>query len=467
MNNHVLADNRIGRLLFKLSLPATIGMLVQALYNVVDTIFVGQGVGTIAIASLTIVFPIQMLVMAVSLMVGIGAASIISRALGAGEFDRANNALGNVMLIIVGLGIFVALMVNLFINPILIIFGASQTILPYAREYARIILSGSILFSFAMSTNSIIRAEGRATIAMTTMLISATLNIILDPIFIFVFHWGIKGAAWATVISQATTVIYLIIYFFTGKSSLKITKASFKLNVRLIYEMMAVGSSAFVRQVSGSLIAVIVNHTLKAYGGDISIAVYGIVNRTLAFVMMPLLGISQGIQPIVGYNYGAHQFQKARRALRLGVRWTTTISCTGFLILILFPDKAIGMFTSDQALMGIGISAIRIINLILPTLGFQIVGATLFQSLGMARKALYLTLARQVLVIPLILILPIFWRLNGIWWAHPMADLIFFFVTLSMYLPQIRALDRSPEKISSVPVPDLHLIGEPETPPTL
>ncbi|MDD5062191.1 MAG: MATE family efflux transporter [Candidatus Marinimicrobia bacterium] len=466
-NNHILADNRIGHLLFKLSMPATIGMLVQALYNVVDTIFVGQGVGTVAIASLTIVFPIQMIVMAVSLMIGMGAASIISRALGAGELDRANNTLGNVILIVVGLGISVAVLANLFINPILVIFGASPTILPYARDYARIILSASILFSFAMSTNSVIRAEGRATIAMTTMLISAILNLILDPIFIFTFRLGIKGAAWATVISQATTVVYLIIYFFTGKSTLKITKSSFRLNTKLIYEMMAVGSSAFVRQVSGSFIAVIVNHTLKAYGGDISIAVYGIVNRTLSFVMMPLLGISHGVQPIVGYNYGARQFKKARRALRLGVRWTTMISLTGFLILILFPDKAVGLFTNDQDLMVIGIGAIRIVNLILPTLGFQIIGSTLFQSLGMAKKALFLTLARQILVIPLILILPVFWQLNGIWWAHPIADLAFFFVTLSMYLPQIKALDQSPEKIAPVPIPDINLIGEPETPPTL
>ncbi|MFH1213896.1 MAG: MATE family efflux transporter, partial [Candidatus Neomarinimicrobiota bacterium] len=184
--NHILADDHIGRLLLKLSLPATIGMLVQALYNVVDTIFVGQGVGTVAIASLTIVFPIQMIVMAVALMVGMGAASIISRALGAGEMARASKTLGNVLLIIAVLGVFVAIFANIFINQILIVFGASRTVLPYARDYARIILSGSVLFSFAMATNAIIRAEGRATIAMTTMLISAVLNIILDTIFIFV-----------------------------------------------------------------------------------------------------------------------------------------------------------------------------------------------------------------------------------------------------------------------------------------
>jgi len=462
-NNHILADDHIGRLLFKLSLPATIGMLVQALYNVVDTIFVGQGVGTIAIASLTIVFPIQMIVMAVAMMIGMGAASIISRALGAGDLERANRTLGNVLVIIASLGGAVALLANLFINPLLIIFGASATILPYARDYARIILSGSILFGFAMATNSVIRAEGRATIAMTTMLISAILNIILDALFIFGFHWGIKGAAWATVLAQATTVVYLLIYFISGKSSLKVTRTDLRPNRKLIWEMMAIGSSAFVRQVSGSLIAVIVNHSLKAYGGDLSIAVYGIVNRTLAFVMMPLLGIAQGVQPIVGYNYGACQFKKTRQALRLGVEWTTAISVSGFLLLILFPTKAIGIFTNDKALVDLGTGAIRIINLVLPTLGFQVIGSTLFQSLGMARKALSLTLARQILVIPLILILPVFLKLNGIWWAHPIADLVFFFVTLSVYVPQIRVLHRTPDVVATLLIPDINLLGEPET----
>lgn len=464
--NHILADKHIGRLLFKLSLPATIGMLVQALYNVVDTIFVGQGVGTIAIASLTIVFPIQMIVMAVAMMIGMGSASIISRSLGAGETARANNALGNVLMIIAALGVTVAILANIFINPLLIIFGASETILPYARDYARIILSGSVLFSFAMATNSIIRAEGRATIAMTTMLISAVLNIILDALFIFGFHWGIKGAAWATILAQATTVIWLLNYFISGKSSLKVTKADLRPNKKLIFEMMAIGSSAFVRQISGSFIAVIVNHSLKAYGGDLSIAIYGIVNRTLAFVMMPLLGIAQGVQPIVGYNYGARRFQETKRALRLGVEWTTAISITGFLALIMFPAEAVGLFTKDPALIDIGTGAIRIINLVLPTLGFQVIGATLFQSLGMARKALYLTIARQILVIPLILILPVFFNLNGIWWAHPIADTIFFFVTLALYVPQVKALSRIPDLVIPPPVVDLNLIGEPETPQT-
>lgn len=439
-NNHILADEHIGRLLFKLSLPAMTGMVVQALYNVVDTIFVGRVVGPLGIAGITIVFPIQMIVMAVAIMVGVGGASIISRALGANDLTRANKTLGNILSIIIILGFSVAILGNIFLKQLLFIFGTTATILPFASDYASIILFGTIFFSFAMTTNSIVRAEGRATIAMTTMLISAVLNIILDAIFILGFHWGIKGAAWATVLSQAVTVVYLVYYFLSGRSSLKIIPAFFRLDRKLAREIMAIGSSAFVRQVSGSFIAVIVNHSLKHYGSDLAIAVYGIINRTISFVSMPMFGIAQGAQPIIGYNYGARRYDKTRRALNLAVEWTTAFSTIGFLLLMLFPRQATSLFTNSPDLIAWGAHSMRLFILMLPTLGFQVIGGTLFQSLGLARKALYLTIARQLVVIPLILSLPPLLQLDGIWISFPIADFIFFIVTWKMYQPQIQRL---------------------------
>jgi len=441
-NNHILADSHIGRLLIKLSLPATIGMLVMALYNIVDTIFVGHGVGSLAIAGLTIVFPIQMIVMAVAMMVGMGAASIISRALGANDIARANQTLGNVLLIVVSLGIVVAVGGNMCIDVLLKIFGATPAILPYARDYARIILAGTMFFAFAMTANAVVRSEGRATIAMTTMIVSSVLNIILDAVFIFGFGWGIRGAAVATVVSQLTTDLYLLGFFMRGKGSLKICRVGFRPNFKIIREMVAVGSSAFVRQISGSLIAVIVNNTLKFYGGELSIAVYGIVNRILMFVFMPIFGIAQGVQPIVGYNYGARRYSQALRVLHLGIVCTTLIAVAGALYLEIFPAQIFSFFTNDQQLIKLGVRAIRIINIGTALIGFQVIATTLFQSLGMARKALYLTVARQLVLIPLVIFLPIPFQLNGVWCAFPLSDLLFFFVSWGMYRPQVHNLKK-------------------------
>jgi len=291
-----------------------------------------------------------------------------------------------------------------------------------------------------MTNNSMVRAGGRATIAMTTILISAVLNIILDATFILGFHWGIKGAAWATVLSQAVTVVYLVYYFLSGRSSLKIIPAFFRLERKLVREIMAIGSSAFVRQVSGSLIAVIVNHSLKHYGSDLAIAVYGIINRTTSFVFKPMFGIAQGAQPIIGYNYGARRYDKTRRVLNLAVEWTTAFSTIGFLLLMLFPRQATSLFTNSPDLIAWGTHSMRIFILMLPTLGFQVIGGTFFLSLGLARKALFLTIARQLVVIPLILSLPPLLQLDGIWISFPIADFIFFIVTWKMYQPQIQRL---------------------------
>ncbi len=440
-NNHILADERVGRLLVSLSTPAMIGMFVTALYNVVDTIFVGRGVGTLAIAGIAIVFPIQMVVMAIAQMLGIGGAAMISIALGAGDYPKAEKTFGNVLMLVVGFGIIMATLGNIFIDELLRLFGASNTILPYSKDYASIILYGTVFFSFAMTSNSIVRSEGRATVAMTSMLVSAILNIILDPIFIFGFGWGIKGAAWATVISQFTAVIYLLIYFSAGKSSLKIKPKDLLLETKIVTEILAIGSASFLRQISTSIMVIFMNHTLRIYGGDLAIAIFGIMHRILMFISMPIFGIAQGLQPITGFNYGAKRYAKAKRVLHLSIQATTIIGITGAVIIVLFPRILLSVFTTDQNLIEIGSRALRIFIIALPFTGFQVVGTTLFQAIGKARQALELTVGRQVVLIALVFLLSHWFQLDGIWVAFPLADFLFFFVVLALYLPQLREFD--------------------------
>ena len=440
-NNHILADERVGRLLVSLSTPAMIGMFVTALYNVVDTIFVGRGVGTLAIAGIAIVFPIQMVVMAIAQMLGIGGAAMISIALGAGDYPKAEKTFGNVLMLVVGFGIIMATLGNIFIDELLRIFGASNTILPYSKDYASIILYGTVFFSFAMTSNSIVRSEGRAIMAMVSMLVSAILNIILDPIFIFGFGWGIKGAAWATVISQFTAVIYLLIYFSAGKSSLKIKPKDLLLETKIVTEILAIGSASFLRQISTSIMVIFMNHTLRIYGGDLAIAIFGIMHRILMFISMPIFGIAQGLQPITGFNYGAKRYEKAKRVLHLSIQATTIIGITGAVIIVLFPRILLSVFTTDQNLIEIGSRALRIFIIALPFTGFQVVGTTLFQAIGKARQALELTVGRQVVLIALVFLLSHWFQLDGIWVAFPLADFLFFFVVLALYLPQLHEFD--------------------------
>jgi len=441
-NNHILADERVGRLLIKLSAPAMVGMFVMSLYNVVDTIYIGRGVGPLAIAGITIVFPIQMVVMAIAMMLGIGGASIISRSLGAGDLPKANKTFGNVMTMVISFSIIAATLGNYFLDDLLRIFGATQGILPYAREYASVILYGTVFFSFAMTSNNVIRSEGRAKIAMTAMLVSAIMNIILDPIFIFGLKMGVRGAAIATVLSQITSFVYLIYYFISGKSSLKIHMRDFILKKTIVLECFAIGSASFIRQVSSSVMIVVMNHTLTVYGGDLSIAVFGIMNRMQMFVAMPIFGIAQGLQPIVGFNYGARRLDKAKRVLALSIKAATGVSIIGAVILIVFPRALLSVFSTDPELLAMGTRAVRIFILALPLSGFQIVGATLFQAIGKAQQALWLTISQQITLITLIILLPRLFLLDGIFFSFPIAGVLFFFVTLWLYLRQIREFDQ-------------------------
>jgi putative MATE family efflux protein len=437
----MLATEKTGRLLFKLSMPAIIGMLVQALYNLVDTIFVGRGVGTLGIGGIAIVFPIQIFIMAVAQTVGVGGASIISRRLGAGDRYGAALTLGNMVVLSIFLSAVILAAGEVFMLPVLRMFGATPTILPYAKDYFRIIILGAPLITFAMAVNNAARAEGNAGIAMGTMLIGAGLNIILDPVFIFGLGMGIKGAAVATVISQAASAIFLLIYFQSGKSEIHFGFKYFKIKWNIVKEIFAIGASVFARHGAMTITSALINNALRRHGGDVGIAAFGVIFRVFSFFIMPMMGINQGLQPILGFNYGARHYGRVMESFKKGVVTSTVYSIVGYAILMLLPGLILGIFSNDPELISIGRDAMRIAIIILPLVGFQIVGSGLFQALGKAVPALFLSLARQVFfLIPMVILLPLFFGLNGVWVSFPAADALSFLATLVLVLVMMKKL---------------------------
>lgn len=439
--NWSLGNESIERLLLKLSAPATVGMVVMGLYNVADTIFVGRALGPESvqgIAGISICFPIMMLIMAVSLAIGIGGASIISRRLGAEDHRSAERTFGNVVSIGLVLSILVTVLGSIYIVPVLRIFGATETILPYAFDYLSIILMGTIFVIFAQSANNVVRAEGNAKVAMMTMLLSAGLNIVLDPIFIFGLDMGIRGAAIATVIAQLVGALYLIRYFLSGDSTLSLRPLDMIPDLAIVKEIMAIGAAPFSRNASGSALVVILNNILAVYGGDVSIAVYGIFNRLFMFTLMPIVGLVQGMQPILGFNYGAHNLDRVKETLRISVGVSTVISLGGFILLFFFPSQLFSLFTTDRELIESGAAATRIMALAMPLIGFQFVGGSMYQALGKARPSLILSLARQMFLLPLVLVLPGYFGLMGIWIAFPLSDTLAFALTVYMFMREYR-----------------------------
>ena len=443
--NNRLENEKMTKLLINLSLPATVGMIVNALYNIVDTIFIGRGIGYLAIGGLTVAFPVQMFIMAIAQMIGIGAASVISRNLGAKDMERADHVAGNSFLAVGILGILICVLGLIFINPILRVFGATETLMPYAKEYLQVILIGSIYFPFAVSTNSLIRAEGNAKVAMFSMLIGTILNIFLDYIFIFPLKMGIRGAALATILSQLVTVIYILFYIYGGRSTLKVKLHHLKPDWKIIYEIVAVGFPSFARQVAGSITAIILNNSLIFYGGEMALAVFGVVNRVIMFLFMPLFGIVQGMQPIAGYNYGAKKIDRVKEVLKLSIIATTIFATVSTLFGELFPGVIIGLFDNNAELIKNGVLALRIIISMVPIIGVQIIGAALFQALGKVIPSLLLTLSRQVLFfIPLVLILPRVYGLGilGIWLSFPLADIFSTIYTVILLKKEISIMEK-------------------------
>jgi putative MATE family efflux protein len=411
-----------------------IGMMVQAAYNLVDTFFVGRGVGVLAIAGLSIAFPLQMIIMAIAQTIGIGGSSIISRSLGAKRFRKANRTLGNMVGTVTVLSIIIAITGLVWLEPLLKLFGATPDILPYAADYMSVIFLGTVVFAFSITANNVVRAEGNARFAMMTMLISAGVNTVLDPIFIFLFSMGVRGAAYATIISQGCTALWLSWYFFAEKSGLRPGIKDLIPDMNILKETFAIGASAFMRQGAASMTAVILNRSLGIYGGDLAIAAYGIIRRIMMFAIMPIFGLVQGLLPIVGYNFGARKFCRVQNAIRLSIIVSTAICMASFGILFFFPSAILGLFTSDMEVLRVGAHASRLIALGLPVVGFQVMASGMYQAIGKALPALLLSMARQLFfLIPLVLVLPLIWSLEGIWLAFPVADAGAFVVAVFLF----------------------------------
>lgn len=442
-SNEMITEST-GKLLFKFSLPAIIGLLVNALYTIIDSIFVGKGVGEVALAGVTVTIPIITIYMAFIMLVGMGATSLISIKLGENKTDEAERIMGNAFVLFVIMGITLTVFGLIFLEPILINFGASPDILKFSVDYTRIILLGSTFLALGLGMNNFIRAEGNPKVAMNTMLIGAVTNIVLDYVFIFVFHWGIKGAALATVLSYAVNTVWVMHHFLAGNSTLKFKKENFKLNPTFVKSILVVGFPTFVLQVTQSIQQVILNKSLGLYGGDIALAVIGIIMSITMFLVMPAMGIAQGAQPIVGFNHGAKRYDRVKEVLTYSIISATAIVTVGFLVSKIWPVQLISLFNTNPELIEMGVHGMDIFFKFLPLVGMQMISASYFQAVGKPNQATILSLSRQVIIfIPLLVILPHFFGLEGIWWSAPLSDLGAFVLTGVWLWVEIRQLSKT------------------------
>jgi putative MATE family efflux protein len=448
----ILNDDRIGRLLLKLSIPAFIGMLVMTLYNVIDTIFISYKVGPLGIAGLSIVFPAQMLSLAIGQLAGIGGASPISRLIGAGNVPRAERVLGNSISLAVILSIVVSIVGLFNIDFLLRIMGSSDNILPYAKDYMTVILFGFVIQTLSMAMGSLIIAEGNARISMNGMIIGSVLNIVFCTIFVVALNMGVKGSALATVLAQLISLSYYLWFRVSGKGFLKLHLKNLVLEWTIIKEIFAIGLASFIRILAECLPIVFINRGLGVYGGDIAISTFGILNRLMMFALLPGIAIGQGLQPILGFNYGARRYDRALQSIKIAITAASICSMIAFAVLFLIPQPIIRIFTGDAGIINQAAHGAKNMFLAAYLTGFLMVGSTIFQALGKATPSFITALARSALfLIPLVLILPHFWQLDGIWLAYPITDALTFLLTITLFVPQIRGM----QKMNRAKVPEL------------
>jgi len=434
-----LGVEKVGKLLRQYSIPAIIAMTAASLYNMVDSIFIGHGVGALAISGFAITFPFMNIAAAFGSIVGVGASTLISVRLGQKDYATAQKVLGNVVLLNVAIGAVFTVISLIFLDPVLYFFGASEQTIMYARDYMVIILLGNIVSHTYFGLNAVLRSSGHPRKAMILTINTVVLNTILDPIFIFAFDLGIQGAAIATVLAQIVSLVWQINMFRNPRELLHFQRSAFRPEARIIRDMLTIGLSPFLMNIASCAIVIIINNGLKRYGGDLAIGAYGIVNRLALMFVFIVMGLNQGMQPIAGYNYGARLIPRLQEVLRQTIIIATVITTTGFLIGELIPETVVKMFTGDENLIRLSVYGLRVSVLIFPIIGAQIVIANFFQSIGMAGKAIFLSLIRQVLVlIPCLLILPNFFGEAGVWYSLPISDLIACIVSTYMIIIQIR-----------------------------
>lgn len=430
-----LGTQNINKLLLRMSAPAMVGMLVMALYNVVDTIFIGRAIGTLGIAGVTISLPLQIVFFALSLTVGIGAASEISRRIGAGDTKSAEKTLGvATWLVLVGSALIV-LFGLLFLKPILLASGANEEVLPFAMDYMQVILYGAPFLIATVVGNNLARAEGNAPLAMKVMIAGALVNVCLDYIFLFPLQMGIAGAAWATSISNVVSFVWLAPYFLNKKSAVPLLWKYVRWSTDHVRKIMVIGAASFMREVSFVLQTLVLNHILMALGGSVAVAAMGILMRLSMMVLMPIFGVVQGLQPIAGYNFGAKKFTRVREVFLTAVKWGTGISVFAFVLLYFFPEFWVRVFVSSKEveLISVTVEGLKLMVLGFAVVGFQSVTGGLYQALGFGKQSMILSLLRQVIFLtPAVLILSHFFGIIGVWWSFPIADISAVIITAIM-----------------------------------
>lgn len=452
-----LGTDSISKLLFRYAMPAIIAQVAASLYNIVDSIFVGQGVGPLAITGLALTMPMMNLSAAFGAMVGAGSAALTSIRLGQGNKAAAENILGNVVLLNVVLGMAIMVFGLVYIDELLYFFGASDQTLPYAREYMRIILYGNTITHLFHGLNNMLRVAGYPKKAMNITLISVALNAVLDALFILGLGWGIAGSAWATVLSQTVSLVLLFAHFMRRDSFLRFRRGAFHFHWDLIKGITTIGMAPFMIQTCACVVVILVNTTLQRYGGDLSIGAYGIANRVAFLFTMVVLGFTQGMQPIVGYNYGARKYDRALKTMWLTVGWSVATTTLGFLVCEIFPHQVVGMFVSEDgsgdatALIDASVKGLRILVAMLPIVGFNIVAGNFFQHIGKPKRAILLSVSRQLLfIVPLLFFLPPIYGVDGVWYAIPIADFVSTALAAVLLMLQIRKLRQNPSSEVSI-----------------
>lgn len=437
-----LGTKPVGRLLYQYALPATIAMVASSLYNIIDRIFIGQYVGADAIAGLAITFPFMNLGAAFGAGVGVGASTAIAVKLGQKDYLTAENILGNTVTLNLIIGIAYSIVGFLFLNPILRFFGASDATLPYAREFMQIILLGNVVTHMYFGMNAVLRAASKPRQAMNATIFTVGMNIILDYLFIVLFHWGIRGAATATVISQSLALCYQMKLFSDKRQLLHLKKGIYRLKSFLVKNIISIGISPFLMNVCSCLVVILVNNQFVRYGGDMAVASFGISNSYATVFVMFMIGLNQGMQPIAGYNYGAQKLDRLLRVYHIAITVGTIIMTVGWIPAMLFPRQIARLFTTDNTLLDMCILAIRCDMLMFPIIGFQMVTTSFFQCIGKVKISIFLSLSRQLIIlIPLLIIFPLFWQLNGVWAAIPTSDgsaAVIAFIVATVYMRKFK-----------------------------
>lgn len=434
-----LGTENIGKLLMQYAVPAIIAMTASSLYNMVDSIFIGHGVGTMAISGLALTFPLMNLAAAFGSLVGVGAATLISVKLGQKDYDTAQRVLGNVFVLNILLGVAFTVIVMAFLDPILYFFGGSDETVGYARDYMYIILLGNTITHLYLGLNAVLRSSGHPQKAMYATIATVIINTILDPVFIYGFGWGIRGAAIATIVAQIISLMWQLWIFSSKEELLHFHRGIFRLKRKIVFDSLAIGMSPFLMNMAACFIVILINQGLKKYGGDLAIGAFGIVNRLVFIIVMIVMGLNQGMQPIAGYNFGAKQYERVTKTLKLTIIYATGVTTFGFIIGMLFSNTVVGIFTSDAELIELSAKGLRIVVMFFPIIGFQMVTANFFQSIGMASKAIFLSLTRQMVVLlPCLLILPRFFGAAGVWYSMPISDLLASLIAGTMLVWQFR-----------------------------